>query len=78
MIANPDHARIKAAAAYMLNTRQDTPDGKVKLFNDMLPLAEFANGLHTPNSHPPNAVYVELDGVLWRLMRGDNKRWQRA
>ncbi len=78
MLSNPDHKRIKVLAERMLNTPLDTPDGKVKICNELLPIAEFENGFVTPNTNPPNAVYVELDGELWRLMKGNKKRWKRV
>ena len=60
MLQNPDHKIIKAAAWEMLQTLNHCPDGKQKVFNEMLPIAEFRNGLYTPNNHRPNAVYIEL------------------
>ncbi len=77
MLVNPDHKKIKSLAEYMLDTRIDTPTGKVKLCDEMLPIAEFSNGFITPNNRSPNAVYVELDGELWRLTKS-KKRWQRV
>ena len=77
MLVNPDHQHIKAMANQMLQTLDHCPDGKQKVCNDLLPIATFANGLQTPNQHRPNAVYVELDGVLWRRMR-TGKSWRQA
>jgi hypothetical protein len=77
MLTNPDHKAIKALALNMLLNMDHCPDGKQKVCNDLLPIAEFANGLITPNASRPNAVYVELDGVLWRHMRA-GKQWRQA
>ena len=77
-MTNPDHKIIKNLAARLLNTMTETPDGLQKVCNEMLPIAEYSNGFYTPNNKPPNAVYIELEGQLWRLMRGANKRWQKC
>lgn len=77
MLANPDHKKIRALANELLQILEHTPDGKVKVCNEMLPLARFENGFVTPNNHRPNVVYVELDGELWRKMR-TGKKWQRV
>ena len=77
MLKNPDHKEILNLAKYMLHTLEHCPDGLQKVCNDMLPLARFSNGMYTPNKSRPNAVYVELDGELWRFMRGQ-KNWRRV
>lgn len=76
MLQNPDHKTIKALALQMLHTLDHCPHGKQKVCNELLPIAEFRNGLYTPNAGRPTAVYVELDGVLWRHTR-IGKQWTR-
>jgi len=75
MITNPDHKIIKNLAANLLNTKNDTPAGLQKICNDLLPIAEFTNGLNRPNNKCPNAVLITLDGKRWKLIKGINKKW---
>lgn len=77
MITNPDHKVIKSLALGQLLRLDHCPSGLQKVCNDLLPIAKFCNGLNTPNAHRPNAVYVELDGVLWRHQR-TGKQWRQA
>lgn len=77
MLKNPDHKFILELARHLLHTLQHCPDGPQKVYNDMLPLARFCNGMYTPNNRRPNAVYVELEGETWRFMRG-KRSWRRV
>lgn len=76
MKSNPVHDEIKRLAGHMLETLEHTPDGLQKVHEELLPIAEFMNGLNRPNSKPPVAVYVTLAGQRWRKQRGS--KWQQA
>jgi len=76
MIANPDHKIIKELAVNLLSVYRHTPEEKIRVCNEMLPIAELHNGLMRPNDRPPVTVRVELDGQLW--IYGANKRWRKA
>lgn len=70
-MTNSEIKEIKALAKHLLNTLNECPDK----FDRQEISFEFSNGLYTPNKYAPNAVYVKIDGILWRLMKGQNKNW---
>ena len=75
MLHNPDHAIIKALAVNLMSNMENTPDGLQTICPELLPIADFHNGLARPNNRPPCSVRLTLDGVLW--IYGANKRWRR-
>jgi hypothetical protein len=65
---------VKGLAARMLETLDHTPRGPQKVLDELLPCAEFFNGITAPNDRPPVAVYLTLGGRQYRRVRGKN-RW---
>ena len=59
----------------MLENMTETPDGLQTICPELLPIADFHNGLMRPNAYPPASVRLTLDSVLW--VYGPNKRWRK-
>ena len=74
---NATRRYLMTMAVEMLRALDHCPDGKVKVDNEFLPIAQFENGFVTPNERPPTTVYMEFDGDLWRFQKAKS-RWQRA
>jgi len=74
MLKNPDHKTIKAMAVNLLCNMTNTPATLQKVCPELLPIADYHNGLMRPNNKPPVSVRLELEGELWIYSRG-SKRW---
>lgn len=80
MLANPDHKVIKQLAREMLLRLDHCPAGLQKICNELLPIAQFANGftdeVNQRSKIPPTTVMVELEGQRW-IAQKHRRNWRR-
>lgn len=75
MRENPDHKIIKSLAENLLLGMTTTPVGLQRVCAELMPIADFHNGLTRPNNRPPSSVRIILDGQMW-IFNAHKRRWR--